>query len=321
MIQTLVSFLTLGRELFIENKKNTNQLYTELEEVLAQKQFSLPASIKKRIFFYTSQSAITNYWFGILRGKRANAEEVKNGLYLGAFTPIADDLMDNSQKTFDQLLEEQNKNSAEAVLFTYLWQKLKPLRDSNQTFVKYFEKAQSAQDESIKQVGDLRLTDAELSQISFSKGGYSTLLYRSILENPLTEEEESAIYTLGSTLQLTNDIFDVYKDYQNGAQTVCTQVADFSKIRRLFDELTHRFHQQYFQIPAKRKNIAKSYRSIWTVLSRAVVALEQYQKLQGENAVLAIEKFDRKSLIVDMEKPVNIWKSIRITQKMGSSRL
>lgn len=52
------------------------------------------------------------------------------------------------------------------------------------------------------------------------------MLYRSVLGTPLISGEEDAIYLLGSILQLANDMFDVYKDFKNGQQTVFTNTED-----------------------------------------------------------------------------------------------
>lgn len=317
MIKSLRSFLSLGYQLFYVNKKRTENLYRELEEVLEDKGFELSKPLKKRIFLYTSQSAITNYWFSILRGYPPTEREVENGLYLGAFTPVTDDLMDTTHKTFEGLLSNQNIDSEEAVLFSYLWKKLKKHREASPRFMEYIRKTQIAQDHSLKQLKEAEISDDELKAICFNKGGYSTLLYRSILENEISEAEEAAIFSLGAGLQMLNDIFDLYKDVQNNTQTLITNHPDFRNIESEFTQLTERFTQQYFSTSFPAKSIKKSHRAIWVVFSRGIVALDQFKGLQGENKFLEVEKFSRSPLIVDMEKPRNLYKSLWYTQKFS----
>jgi hypothetical protein len=314
MLRVFWVFCQLGWEILYKNRRSTRRLYRELDALLKPYGFALNAEHHKRIFFYTAQSAITNHWFSLLRGKPPTPQERSHAIYLGAFTPIADDLMDSTGQTFEQLVRAKKNDTADAILFAYLLEKLQPLIHESPLFATYFKKAHEAQNRSLKQLGKEKLGIEELKQISFDKGGYYTTLYRMVLQNPPKKGEEAAIYTLGAILQVLNDLFDIYKDHHNGVQTLVTNTADIPFIAKELKALESTFMAQYqaldYPATAKRKSLT----AIMAIVTRGHVAIEHYLKLQGKAKKLDAAKYDRKPLIVDMEKPGNIWRNLRMTK-------
>ena len=319
MIRAFFSFVRLAKVILLTNKKKTNQLYIELNEVLKPYGYNLTDNQKKRIWFYTAQSAITNHWFSQLREFSPTAAEVKNALYLGAFNPIADDLMDENKITFEELKNIDIESSSNAILYQYLYNKLRPLQLNNKLFNAYFKKAHLAQNESLKQLDRKLLTNDELKEISCNKGGFYTMLYRTILENKPVAGEEEAIYTLGSILQLLNDLFDLHKDFHNSVQTLATNTADIHFMRSELENLEFTFKEQFLALEYPKSAIRKSYTSIMAIVTRGHVALDYYEKLQGDDSNLKIEEYERKPLIVDMEKPKNIWLNLKFAARATRS--
>jgi len=316
MLTALNAFFGLAWAILVVNQKNTKKLFKTLNQHLAPFGFSLSAQHKKRIAFYTAQSAITNHWFSLLRGEKPSAQEITNAIFLGAFTPIADDLMDGQNITFEELLERNNTESADAVLFTFLYKKLAPLLQENLLFKSYFEKAHLAQNHSLKQLQKAPISTEELKQISFNKGGFYTTLYRMVLQNKPLPGEEEAIYTLGAILQLLNDLFDIHKDFHNGVQTLATNTRDIHFMRAELTGLEQKFISQYIALAYPEKAKRASLASVMAIVTRGHVALDYYQNLQGNAAHLNVATYLRKTLIVDMEKPGNIWKNLLATAKM-----
>jgi hypothetical protein len=312
--RVLFNFLRIAWVILVKNNWYTHRTLYALQKELNLYNMTLSEPIKKRIQFYTAQSAITNLWFSTLRGYRPTKEEVEYAQWLGAFTPIADDLMDDEGTPFEVLEMNPSNHTPSHILFTFLIEKLKPLRTKKPDFDTYFGKATYfAQNESLKQLSKEPLALEEITKITYDKGGYATLLYRMILQNSAVEGEENCIYTLGAILQLLNDLFDMHKDYHNGAQTLVTRTADVSYIRRLLKDLETNFVKSYFSLDYQSKNIEESLIAILAITTRGYVALEQYEKLQGVDSQINISAYSRKPLIVDMEKLENIWKSFRIT--------
>ncbi|MBI9038611.1 MAG: hypothetical protein JEY97_10800 [Bacteroidales bacterium] len=309
------TYFNLGTKIYVINKFRNRILINELNSHLKQTGHRLSSTHISRISFYTIQSCITNSWFSKLRGFATSKEEIKKGLYLGAFTPIYDDLMDSSGLTHSELIgfiENGNeKSSVSFRLLQYLYNKLKKNTKDFRLFHHYFNIAGKAQTESLKQIKGKSLTNSELRKISFDKGGYFTLLYRSVLNNPLIENEEKAIYSLGNLLQLSNDIFDAYKDFHHKQQTLVNFSQNINNLNDEFLELTDSTIKQFCNLDYPSKNIKSALYEIIPVLARGIVCLDQFLKLQEKNnGLFEIEKFTRKELICDMEKIQNIKKCI-----------
>lgn len=308
----LSSFTSLGYQLYVLNRKRTNKLIDELRKVVEAEGLTLSQSEEKRIHGSTALSAITNHWFGLLRGKKPTAEEVSDALYVGAYAGSTDDLMDDLELTYQEIQEGAALDTSNGVISKYTLDKLAVYRSQNPQFEKYLMLTLEAQNDSLAQEREEQLSAERLKELTFCKGGYSTLFYRTILRDPVSEDEENAIYTLGSMLQLSNDVFDIYKDTHNGTQTLPTHTRDYRYISEVYNTLNERLRNQFQKLDYPEKNKRKAYESIQVVLSRARVAIDYYLKVQGEDEKIDVD-VERSKLIVDMETVENVMKSIRST--------
>ena len=73
-----------------------------------------------------------------------------------------------------------------------------------------FQKELIAIKEESKKLVNPNLSKAEVEKIAFQKGGYSALLFRSILKHPIIVDEEKALYQLGAVGQVLDDLFDLW---------------------------------------------------------------------------------------------------------------
>ncbi|MEN7550405.1 hypothetical protein AAG747_20975 [Rapidithrix thailandica] len=272
----------------------------------------------KRIIQYANLiPVISGGSFATLRGKKLTEKERLLQTFLAALTPIGDDLFDVEHKAEDELMQLVSKpflfSSPQEThpLGVDILKKIHRLLEHPQQFIDYFEKVFSAQKASQKQL-DKDLSSEEIQQITFDKGGYSALLYRSIMSHPLGEQEEKAIYQLGGLVQLMDDTFDVYEDYQQGIRTLPNQTHDISVIKSFFEAELMQLGGIFRSLDYPAKNIEKFLFEITLILSREMICLEQLLALQDRNqGSFAIEPFERKELICDMEKTGNLMKSIR----------
>lgn len=314
-IKTIQAYLYLGKVVFINNKKNT----ATFAETLRTKGFQIDEQLEKDILKYTVQSSLTNVWFTTLTNTEVSNKQKELALFLGAITPVSDNLTDQYELEYKDVWNAvQNINEDSPNLYKlarHLYDGMTAL--ANPVFMHYINKTMEAQDESLLQLKTETLSKEKLQQITFDKGGYSTLLYRSMLDKNFVAGEEETIYLLGSILQLTNDAFDVYKDYTNKQQTLFTNTKDIEPLREMYMQKVSTFIVAFRALDYPKKNIEKALHQIMTVISRGVLSINQLIATQHTtNNIFEKEKYERKQLICDMEKPGNIWASVKITNKL-----
>jgi len=285
----------------------------ELNGVLKAKKASLTANQIKRIHFSTALSCITNSWFSTLRGTKLSSKEKSDALYIGAITPLIDDLTDSLKLTSGYFLQELNKNSNDVsidmLLPNYIYKKL--FADSNAELHQLFDAALTAHDVSVEQLNKQRLSDENLKEITYTKGGFTTFVYRMVLCHPLKTGEKDAVYTLGYLMQLINDAFDVYKDFKNRQQTLFTNTIDIQTMRSEFEAANNKMINQFIQLGYKESNTKRCLTQISTIIARGRVCLDVLLRCQETtNDVFKIESYAREQLICDMEKLANIRKAL-----------
>jgi hypothetical protein len=184
-------------------------------------------------------------------------------------------------------------------------------------YIKVLRKEFEAQAASMKQF-DETISNEEIKHITFEKGGNAVLMCRHYLDIDPTKEEEECWYQLGTMIQLSNDLFDIYKDLQQNIQTLAVRCTDAYAMEKLFLK----------QVNGIKKNIAalpySSQRKLTFSISMAatyvlgLTAINRLKKLQGKSAQLpSFKSLKRKALIVDMENPINIWRWIRFVYQYG----
>ncbi len=310
--------ISLFSKVYVFNRIRTKKLIRELNKFLAKFKHTLNGEQIKRIQFYTIQSCLTNSWFCQLRGKRSNSSEIRKAIYLGAITPLLDDLVDsekiNSYQILEQIHSVNNESSGIMQIISYLYHEI--TTDCGEEFKLIFTEALIAQDDSISQLQKEKLNHHELFKITKRKGENWTLLYRNILHNQLITGEKEAIRTLGCLLQLTNDAFDIYKDYKNGQQSIYTNADNLEPLYQQFNQLTNQMIAQFMETEYSTKDKRKAIFQIMLIISRGIVCLQQLLLCQKKtDNRFKIEIYSRKELICDMEKFGNIWKMMRICHK------
>lgn len=297
-----------------------SRLKKELNNSLKTQGFKLSATHEQRIKSYLVQSCITNEWFSLLRGYGITNNELRASLYIGAITPMVDDLMDNDDYNGAKIKaiykgEIKAVTPEEHVLYVG-YQKVLHLVENTEYFEKVTDKIANAQDHSTKQKHKNNSVQ-DLEEYTRNKGGLATLFYRSILNNVPTQLEQEAILMLGESLQWVNDVFGLYNDNLQGIETPAIAIANFTKYGHLFHQKMELLAYKIQQLHYPTKNKKNALISMMLVLSRGEVCIRQLQKLQGEQNLFVIEKYSRKELLCDMEKAGNFYKSIQLTLKFN----
>jgi len=260
--------------------------------------------------------AILGESFCILRGSAMSLKERKALTYLGAISGLFDDFFDKKdltesyiKKLIEQPEKQPGKNASEKLFISFYNNALEHAVDEN--LVKsYFFNVFDAQIQSKKQMCAETIID-DIEHITYLKGGISFLFYSSIFGENKNEKERMMIYKLGALMQLENDIFDVYKDHQDGIRTMVTSAKSINHLRKTYVALTEEIFDLARGINYPAKNIKLFLRIISMVICRGFVCLDMLESLESlTNNTFTIAGYARKDLICDMEKPGNFFRTI-----------
>lgn len=289
----------------------------ECDSYLKKIDLQLTEKQKKRIRVYLAISFLNNIWFYLLRGIKPNKTQLRAEWYIGAFTPIVDDMQDDEGYSFEQILDICFKKvpckTANEHLLYYMWNELYTCTKNKEELVHWFKEVSKSQEESLKQINGA-LSKNELLRITFKKGADATYFYQTIQNIIPEQDEKEAIFHLGGTLQLINDIFDIHKDNAENLQTPALVISDMYEYEKLLKTSIIDVLQRFSRLNYSTNAILKLKITALSVLSRGLVCTNQFKKLQDRNnGVFDVNAFKRDDLICDMEKLSNIFKSIYYT--------
>lgn len=289
---------TVGKELSAFKNKNDGSL--------------TPVHFKKITRYYAlGVPGILGEACCVLRGKAMSREERLCITYLGGISGLLDDLFDDPRKDESRLkkfiLEPEKLVPADTYeeLLIYFYRRGLHFSPDPEELKKRALRVFETQQESKKQ-NYPGLTSEEIKTLTRDKGGTSFLFYRLCLEHPLTASEEKFHFNLGGLMQLGNDIFDVWEDRQARINTTATISTDIRELRNQFVCEMEKSFQALEGTHFEKKNKIRYLQILTLAHSRVFVCLDQFEKLKAfSNDTFSPEKYSRKQLICDMQKPKN----------------
>jgi len=277
------------------------------------------ADIKKlRGYYGLAVPAVLGEAFAALHGKKMTRNERLCSTAQGAMTGLGDDFFDR-QRLSDEgvraLVENPGGHSGETAsekLFLHFYNTALSIAPDPTAMQKQLLKVFSAQLMS-KQQKNGQLSYEVLLDITMRKGAESVLFYRTAFRQPVTDKEERMLYALGGLMQLSNDIFDVYPDLQDGVDTLVTTAKKISGLRILFLSLL-----QMGQASARRSGYPKEQVNRFLdilsigIFSRCLVCLDQLEKNEKRSGgQFRPGTYKRKDLVCDMDTALNKWRSVK----------
>jgi hypothetical protein len=316
--------IRFGVSLVLVRKKAKQQAATYLqamEEKLAGK-FD-EATFNKITKSHSVYLSIVNNAFTLLHGRTTSAIEKERSINYFICSSLFDNFFDDtlltvaeieqitfkpfsfSPKTFDE------KAFLQAHLF--LLKDMQNVTDYLMVLRKEFE----AQALSMKQF-TTTISDSEIQQITFEKGGNAVFMCRYYLDVIPTAEEEQCWYSLGTMIQLSNDLFDIYKDLQQNIQTLPVRCTNAFSMEQFYLEQISRMKQNIRELPYPNNRKLTFSISMAATYVLGLVAIDQLKRLQGNAAKLPdFSLLQRNELIVDMEKPINIFRWLKFVYQHG----
>jgi hypothetical protein len=292
-------------------KRRISFLFTKLGQELNEMQ-------EKRIFYYSIALFVLFDWMELLRNAKFSKQEKEKRDLLMVFTPFFDDLGDEYGMSASQIMDSFNNgeaktnNSTELTLTQYIYKKFLSYNNLNKNLIAIHGSEVVKWENYGKDLGVIDdKSFRKLKDVILGKGGDSIVFYRASLDSELIANEEQAYFKLGSLLQFTNDIFDVYKDSQEGHQTMLTNAKDLRPIYDLYVELIDDMIQIFLSLNYPLNRVIKFLNRTMIILSRGLVCFDNLLECQlRNNNKFELLNLKREELICDMEKWSNIKKSI-----------
>lgn len=296
--------------------------YLKSLEITYDGQFD-PSLIKKVAKFQSIQLHFVANAFSGLYQRKNNVAEMKRNMQYFLMTVLYDELIDEDKMDalrLDNLFYHpsttQPSNFKERVLIAMHLELLQQVK--NQTaYWEVMEKVHLAQKDSAKQF-DANTSLKDILDITVRKGGNSLLMCRHYLMDPVNEKIDITWYALGGLIQMTNDLYDTYKDTQLGIRTFANQAENALYLSSTYSLQKKAFKNSIQQLPFDKATKQEFCIKTAIIAAFGDVALHQLEGLQANS--VAIPNFNaipRNSLIIDMEKTSNIIKLLQYAYKNG----
>lgn len=247
--------------------------------------------------------------YKMLYDQAFSMEERKRATLFGILTPLGDDLFDVHHLSIEKIStltfepdQYQAKLFAENVV--------KEIQSALLLEVPHKEAyIKASKDVLDLQVATTAQTSPEIEknhllEITYRKGAVSVIIYHQILSTAVNEQMMKVLEEVGGLYQLGNDLFDVYKDTRDGIYTIPNTCTDFKELKTVFVSKVKYMNRLINALPYSNNRKEKFKIIMNSINARSMVAIDEwiaFQKKYGANVNL--KSFERKALIIDMERP------------------
>lgn len=250
--------------------------------------------------------------FTRLRSRTSNLGERERLLLYFLCSAIFDDFTDKKELSPNDLFnisfrpEEYQPKRIEEKIFLYAHLKLRAYVKNKELYHSVVIELFQVQKDSANQFNTF-LSEDELKQITFTKGGSSTLLSHFYLDLEASDIEQKCWRQLGVLFQLTDDLLDIYDDLQVGQDTLPIRIKDVRVLSAFFEEQMELMKNLIADLPFPYLNKEQMVFSIASICSVGWIALHQLSSIQGDQPeIVNLKDVERKALIVDMAKISNL---------------
>lgn len=259
--------------------------------------------------------------FGLLRGRPITPAERMCLTMQGAVTGLVDDLFDKDETPISRIEaltltpdEVSPENDRERLICAFQGRALNLVPNAPE-YMHACRKVLEAQEASLAQTQP-GISEEDLRTITFEKGGVSLQFYRQGLAHELGQAEADFAFQIGALLQLENDVFDAWKDSQEGVKTLATEATSVALLRNEYIRANASARSAALQLPFKERQTQGCLRYLDLITSMGLVCLqhlEAAERLHGTYDTTAIE---RGGLVCDMSKFQNLWRWAKVAPKM-----
>ena len=269
---------------------------------------------------------IINDSFAELENRYTNKIEIENNKLYFILAFLYDDLMDDQIVSKEELNEmflnptqAKPKSFSElALIDTHL--KLLTRINDKEAYHKVLNNIHQAQIDSVQQL-KAEISLKNIIDITERKGGYSLLMCKYYIDISSNKNNDDCWYQLGGLIQMTNDLYDIYKDTLAGINTFANTQSSYEKIRDNYESQIHKYKLSIQKLEYKDSKKIKFSIKLSLIPALGYVALENLKRLKGRNELLLpFKDYARKDLIIDMEKIKNVAKLFKYSYQITKNK-
>lgn len=280
------------------------QIPAIIAAIIPPEQFSFsPKEIQRLTKYYQLALNLVCGNLNLLTKNKLSGPEHKSILLLSIFVPLIDDLFDEGLLQYEQimaLISEPEKYTPvhnTDRIGHQLYRQLLDMVPHRDRFVRNLAEGVFWEKESLKQF-DKHIREEELMRITYNKSYYSILLFCSLLKSYPCEATEALLYPVSGLMQLTNDVFDVWKDTQKGIYTIPNLYADFGKLETLFLNEISVINTQISALDHPEKNRKEYLIRTHTLHAMGWMSIQQLKAAVSQKP---LSELSRKELVCDLD--------------------
>lgn len=317
-------FTRLSFYIFSERRKEKKHAREVLDALEAQFNGAFdPPTRQKIINWHSIYNPLIIDAFCGLHGRVSTKQERRNRVYFFVCSSLVDNFFDRKELTNEQIDNivfrsgEYEATTFDEKVFIHCNNYLGEQAAGKKGYLEVLKAEIKAQEASLQQFRK-EITNEEIETIMKEKGGNAVLLCRYYLNLPANEIEDRCWYQLGVIIQLSNDLYDIYKDMNDGIETLGTRCKDAHVMEKYGEEQIGYLKQLVDQLPYSRFKKQRFTISMAGLYALAAVYIKRLKQLQGNKTRLpGFASLQRKQLVVDMEKPVNIVSWLKYVYRYG----
>jgi len=310
LLLLLPEIVVFKKERAAQQQYLKNIIQPEIERLENEWGASLDKYLKHKIFNYYGLyvPVVIGKSFARLYGRELSAKEHRLLTLLGIVTPFFDDFFD-----IERLDEKEIRH---LVLHPF---EAKPATLMQKAFVEYGKEIVSTiPDKEFFYEVSMQVFAAQLASnqqedpainidtnkmLASRKGGSSLLFYYTALDVPRNESIQQMVYHTGALLQLSNDIFDAYKDIQKNIYTLVRNYEDISDLKQYYKEQYQQLIRQTNALHVPKQQANKYLRRSQLLFAMTFVMLNRLIAVQKRKDLYANwQAVPRQELVCDAEK-------------------
>ena len=320
----LNAFAKVYLEIKIQKRFNRRFLIPYLNNLEQQHGGIFPKAQVKKILNYYGLfiPSVLCASYKRLYGKKLTEEERKRVTLFGILTPVGDDLFDidkldvASIRAITYTPDAYDATTFSSKVAKQIQSYLINSVPNKEAYIRASKNVFEIQLETIRQTNPA-ITNSEIEEITYAKGGYSVIIYHQTLDENASPEMWKALYNIGALMQFANDCFDIYKDIHDGIFTLTSRCEDYKDLKKLYLEKVKEANASVRQLPYSTSMKNEFLIIMHAIISQGLVAIDQMIRLQGRlGHPVNCKDIERKELITDMQKAKNIARWMRYAYQL-----